>query len=1123
MHLDLEPHPHPHPHPRSPRSILPWLLILAILSLAGFLALRGGRTESEPATLAKFLKGVALLEQYQYGDAFQVLKEVVRAQPSWDAAHFNLGLAALNLREEHLKDAEAEFREALRLNPRNLHARFSLGILLKQQHRPEEAFSAFEEVARADPGDPHALYEYGAALGEARKYPEAKAALEAAVRLQPAFSSALYRLSRVELNLNDRAAFEEELKRFKALDEGKQGIMAGVIYGEDGKYYTAIRDPYGSRGPPAAAARVGTAPPEKGDAARLTPAPEPFGGPTRARTRPDGSPAPPGLAVGDLDGDRLLDLVLCGQPGTGGARVEVWKGEGSGIGFRKTAELPVDAAAAALGDLDGDGDLDLVLADEGKLLVFENDGKGVLSPGRFKLPEPPPGFPVQLLLFDADSDWDLDILVARQLKEGDQFSTSLSLLNNNRDGSFEEKAEKIGIARFPFGARRVLFADLDGDIDADLLLLSPKEEESLVLLNDRASRYRKVPAKEMGGTAALLDRAGHPPALRASQAEAVAGSGPAQSSALIADSAGRPFFIQLAAGGPASLAPAGPAPASWIGIELNGPKSPNLGMTWSNLSGLGATVEVRAGTRVAVQQMLAAGAGAAQGPPRLYFDLGGASMADFVRILWPDGVLQSEPALAGNRVHRIDEVQRKPSSCPLVFAWDGSRFRFVADLLGAGGLGYLEAPGSYNRPDPTEVLELPDLAVSKGEGGGAELRLRILEPLEECTYLDAVELIAVDGPSDLTVHPQELFAVRAPAPGAGLLAYRAAFPPRRVTDGKGRDQTEALRAVDRVYAGGWSPDRRFPGAAEPHALVLEWDRPLARARSDPVVSAGASRPVLFLQGYVEYGYSTSNYAAAQAGVTLHAPTISVERGGRWLPLREEWGFPAGTARWMAVDLEGLLLPGDRRLKVETDMEIYWDQLFLAEATPLDLGEIGRREGAGAVPPAASAAEGLGLQVTVLEPATSTLRFHGFPRENSPDGNLPRVYQYEDSAPSAVMRPFPGRYTPYGEVGELVRKADDRLAILGEGDELALVFRADRLPPLLPGRKRTFFLSAVGYCKDMDLYTAGSDSVEPLPFRAMSGYPPPAGERPPASAAGDGSGEGSGPRERVVAPLRFGER
>jgi hypothetical protein len=68
-------------------------------------------------------------------------------------------------------------------------------------------------------------------------------------------------------------------------------------------------------------------------------------------------------------------------------------------------------------------------------------------------------------------------------------------------------------------------------------------------------------------------------------------------------------------------------------------------------------------------------------------------------------------------------------------------------------------------------------------------------------------------------------------------------------------------------------------------------------------------------------------------------------------------------------------------------------------------------------------------------------------------------------------------------------------VFGPGDGLSLRFRADRLPPIRAGERRTFLARMVGYCKDMDLYTALSERVEPLPFAGMSGYPYGPGESP----------------------------
>ena len=83
----------------------------------------------------------------------------------------------------------------------------------------------------------------------------------------------------------------------------------------------------------------------------------------------------------------------------------------------------------------------------------------------------------------------------------------------------------------------------------------------------------------------------------------------------------------------------------------------------------------------------------------------------------------------------------------------------------------------------------------------------------------------------------------------------------------------------------------------------------------------------------------------------------------------------------------------------------------------------------------------------------------------------------------------GDYTRFGDVRPLLGAADDRFVIMGKGEEIALEFDASRLPSLKKGYRRTLVLHSDGYCKDMDLYTAYPDTVEPLPWHGMENYPP----------------------------------
>ena len=118
---------------------------------------------------------------------------------------------------------------------------------------------------------------------------------------------------------------------------------------------------------------------------------------------------------------------------------------------------------------------------------------------------------------------------------------------------------------------------------------------------------------------------------------------------------------------------------------------------------------------------------------------------------------------------------------------------------------------------------------------------------------------------------------------------------------------------------------------------------------------------------------------------------------------------------------------------------------------------------------------------------AVLRFAGYPREVFPEGQKPGHYDYQDRIPDMGWKTMAGRLTAHGPVDSLLSHEDGKLAVMNHGDEIALGVRADRLPPLPEGWKRTFFLLAVGWCKDMDPYTAFPDTIGPMP-RPGKGYP-----------------------------------
>jgi hypothetical protein len=136
----------------------------------------------------------------------------------------------------------------------------------------------------------------------------------------------------------------------------------------------------------------------------------------------------------------------------------------------------------------------------------------------------------------------------------------------------------------------------------------------------------------------------------------------------------------------------------------------------------------------------------------------------------------------------------------------------------------------------------------------------------------------------------------------------------------------------------------------------------------------------------------------------------------------------------------------------------------------------------------------------LLPERADLRYAGFPREYSPDGLRPFIYDYDWIEPTAPWKSHPGDYTRFGDVTPLLSSKDDQYVIMRNGDEIQVDFSAMLLPALPAGWTRTFLFYADGFGKDMDLHSATPDTVTPLPFHAMSRYPYPESEKYPESEA-----------------------
>jgi cytochrome c-type biogenesis protein CcmH/NrfG len=1011
--------------------------------------------------------GVALLEQFRFAEAADAFRRAQALDPKLLAARVNAGLALLHVPD--LAAARRELEAALVLDPASLQAQYALGLVARQESRGTEALRRFQAVLAADPEDVGANVGAAQVLLQERRYAEAIPLLETALRVEPYQVSAAYNLGLALTRAGRREEGERATARFTELRDSPYRTSLGPSYLEQGRYAEALvttgaepafvdaRDPGvrfvdrsaerlpGATGAAScvalgdvdhdgdldvAACIAGALHLLRNDGGRLVD----VGPPAAVEAR--------GVLVGDADNDLTPDLLVLGPAGLRLLR--------AGAPWQYT-DAPLEAAAglaartAALVDVDHDGDLDVFAAGTGRQVLLQNDGTGRFKDVTTEAKLQASGNAAAVAPMDFDERRDVDLLVVRE-------DGAPALYRNLRDGTFADVAAEAGLPQA--GQRSAAVGDVNKDGFPDVLL------GGTLALSDGRGRFRAQPAPEdaAGATGALFldyDRDGLLDLVTAQgdRLRVARNLGPnwAGAGEVAAGGAVSAFAAGDVDGdGAQDLLAATPKGLRLLRAEGGRSRSFRVDLTGraSNRSGVGAKVEVRAGSLH--QKLETVSATPAVSAADVVFGLGTRTAPDAVRILWPSGILQTEvelPAAAkGARVAVLatTELDRKPSSCPYLFAWDGERHAFVTDFLGGGEMGYWLGPGQWNTPDPLEYVRLTDRQL---QPRGGRYELRVTNELEEVLFLDHARLLAVDHPADVEVIPNEGMTHH-PRPYR-LWAVRDARPPAGAVEDDGHDVLEVLREVDERWPDGF---RLLPirGYAEEHALTLD------------LGGLPGSHTLLVLTGWTDYAFSSDNVAAAQAGLVLVPPRLEAEQGdGSWRTLVGDVGIPVGRPQTIVLDLAAGG-PPPRRVRLVTSMRIYWDRI--AVGAPASLPDAPQEV-----------------------PATrALLRERGFSAERVREGRLPFGYEYERVSLASPWKVFPGRYTRTGDVAELLAAADDVFVLSAPGDELSLEYEA--LPPPAAGWRRTFLLQADGFSKEMDLHSATPEDIGPLPFHGMTRYP-----------------------------------
>ncbi|MEM3881038.1 MAG: hypothetical protein QXD19_04755 [Candidatus Bathyarchaeia archaeon] len=410
------------------------------------------------------------------------------------------------------------------------------------------------------------------------------------------------------------------------------------------------------------------------------------------------------------------------------------------------------------------------------------------------------------------------------------------------------------------------------------------------------------------------------------------------------------------------------------------------------------------------------------------------------------------------------------ASCPSLFYWNGTDYVYVTEISNAGWLGYIdyideEGNIYFGGGNPWDTIKLDaNQLTARSTADGEFYDIILLQKWDELFYLDTVYMLVVDHPADVDVYSTMVNYVNKAFPSEiYTVSKNNLLTPISAVNEKGEDVLPLIAKLDGVFTPG------INGLESP-----AWnDIKLNQLTLNLGDLSGAEEIKLIINGMVDWGSPEDYYpwiegfkAAAAKGLVSNGTEIYpppymevMDANGNWVRVPQDRQMPTPSdyvPRSFAVDLTGLFPAGVREYKIR--ITNFWNVTF----------------------------DYIGIDVT--------------PQRDIKVQKINATAVFHQAFPSLSMSS--GAFTRYGDVTPLILNEDDMFVIGRQGDQVSLRFPTANLAPLEEGMQRDYFLFVACWFKDPPgNWGYGFDfTVEPLPFRNMTGFPYPATESYPYDEA-----------------------